>query len=243
VDKKGERVMAYYMIHTCEDRYWYVKDFLLPSMIKQGINQDHILVYRDKNRIGNLRAWVHSCNRLSFQARYARIKNVWHLQDDVVISNDFKKITEEYENHEIVCGFTCGYDKEPQAGTFLLEDRLMWYSFPCINISTVLTTSFANWANGNLWQSQHFKEAVKKNNCDDLIFREWLYDNHGSIEEINLAPNVVNHIDKWLGGSICNKQRDPDKDTMSIFWEDKGELATLKKELESYKKRYKTELL
>lgn len=226
--------MAYYMIHACENRLWYVRDFLLPSMIDQGINPDNILVYRDKNEIGNLRAWVDSCNRLSVQSRSKMIKNVWHLQDDVVISKDFKTITEQYENNEIVCGFTCGYDKEPQVGTFKLEEHKMWYSFPCINISTVLTTSFANWANGNLWQSQHFKGAVKRNNCDDLIFREWLYDNHGSIEEINLAPNVVNHIDKWLGGSICNKQRDPDKDTMSIFWEDKGELSKLKKALDIY---------
>ena len=234
--------MAYYMIHACENRLWYVRDFLLPSMIDQGVNPDNILVYRDKNEIGNLRAWVDSCNRLSVQSRSKMIKNVWHLQDDVVISKDFKTITEQYENNEIVCGFTCGYDKEPQAGTFKLEEHKMWYSFPCINISTVLTTSFANWANGNLWQSQHFKGAVKRNNCDDLIFREWLYDNHGSIEEINLAPNVVNHIDKWLGGSICNKQRDPDKDTMSIFWEDKGELAELKKALDVYLPKREAEI-
>lgn len=229
--------MSFYMVHTCESRFWYVRDFLLPSMLKQGIIQDHILVYRDKNKIGNLRAWVDSCNRLAVQSRYARIKNVWHLQDDVVISKDFKKITEEYDNNDIVCGFTCGYDVQPEAGTFPLEHHKMWYSFPCINISTQLTTEFANWANSNLWQSQHFKEAVKRGNCDDLIFREWLYDTHGKTEEINLDPNIVNHIDKWLGGSVCNQQRDPDKDTMSIFWEDKGELAELKKALAAYNKR------
>lgn len=229
--------MSFYMVHTCESRFWYVRDFLLPSMLKQGIIQDHILVYRDKNKIGNLRAWVDSCNRLAVQSRYARIKNVWHLQDDVVISKNFKKITEEYDNNDIVCGFTCGYDVQPEAGTFPLEYHKMWYSFPCINISTQLTTEFANWANSNLWQSQHFREAVKRGNCDDLIFREWLYDTHGKTEEINLDPNIVNHIDKWLGGSVCNQQRDPDKDTMSIFWEDKGELAELKKALAAYNKR------
>lgn len=226
--------MAFYMIHTCEDRFWYVRDFILPSMLKQGIDGNHILVYRDKNRIGNLRAWVDSCNRLSVQARYARIKNVWHLQDDIVISKNFKKVTEEYEKHDLVCGFTCGYDKKPEAGTFLLEERKMWYSFPCINISTELTTEFAKWANTNLWQSQHFKEAVKRNNCDDLIFREWLYDTHGKTEEINLAPNVINHVDKMIGGSMCNKQRDPNKDTMSIFWDEDDVIANLEKELKIY---------
>ena len=125
-------------------------------------------------------------------------------------------------------------DKEPEAGTFLLEERKMWYSFPCINISTELTTEFAKWANANLWQSQHFKEAVKRNNCDDLIFREWLYDTHGKTEEINLAPNVINHVDKMIGGSMCNKQRDPNKDTMSIFWDEDDVIANLEKELKIY---------
>lgn len=229
--------MAYYMIHTCENRFWYVRDFLLPSMFKQGIEQNHILVYRDRNRIGNLRSWVDSCNRLASQSKNAKIKNVWHLQDDVVISKDFKKITEQYEQNDIVCGFTCNYDKKPEAGSFKIRDHKMWYSFPCINISTALTTEFAQWANFNLWQSQHFKEAVRRGNCDDMIFREWLYDNYDEMEEINLDPNIVNHIDKWLGGSICNKQRDPDTDTMSIFWKDQGELSTLKTALDKYKEK------
>lgn len=231
--------MAYYMIHTYPSRFWYVRDFLLPSMVKQGIQKDHILVYNDKNCIGNLRAWVDSCNRLAVMSKNARIKNVWHLQDDVVISKDFKKITEQYENYDIACGFTCGYDNKPEAGIFRLAEHKMWYSFPCINISTYLTTEFAKWANSNLWQSRHFREAVKRNNCDDLIFREWLYDNYGATEEINLDPNIVNHIDKWIGGSACNKQRDPDKDTMSIFWQDKGELVTIQKELEKYYLKHK----
>ena len=235
--------MAYYLIHTCNSRFWYVKEYLIPSMMLQGIPAQNIFVYRDYNEIGNLRAFIDSCNKASVQCQKKGIDGLWHLQDDVMISKDFKKVTEQFENHDLVCGFTCGYDIQPEAGTFKLEEHKMWYSFPCINISTALTTEFANWANCNLWQSQHFKEAVKRNNCDDLIFREWLYDTHGHTEEINLDPNVVNHIDKWLGGSICNKQRDPDKDTMSIFWEDKGELETLRRELETYKKKYKPELL
>ena len=229
--------MAYYMIHTCLSRFWYVRDFLLPSLIAQGIEPQHIFIYKDRNKIGNLRSWVDSCNRLEYQARSnPNLTHVWHLQDDVVISKDFKKITEEYEKHDIVCGFTCGYDKEPEPGTFLVFEQKMWYSFPCINISTALTSEFARWANYNLWQSQYFAESVKRGNCDDLIFREWLYDNKGDLEEINLAPNIVNHIDKWINGSVCNQHRDPDKDTMSIFWNEPDVLDNLKSELENYKK-------
>ena len=31
-----------YMIHTCEARLWYVEEYLIPSMLKQGIKEDDI---------------------------------------------------------------------------------------------------------------------------------------------------------------------------------------------------------
>lgn len=226
--------MAYYMIHCCNNRFWYVRDFLLPSMIEQGINPNNIFVYRDKNSIGNLRAWVDSCNRLVEKSRALSIDGVWHLQDDVVISKDFKRQTELYDNG-IVCGFTCCYDEEPQPGYFKVYEQKFWYSFPCIRIPTNILSAFADWANHNLWQSKHFSGAVKRNKYDDMIFKEWLYENFACEGEYNLAPNIVNHIDKWLGGSVCNSQRDKDQDTMSAFWDDDDTLTELKKALDERK--------
>ena len=230
------------MIHCCPKRLWYVRDFLLPSMLEQGIDGSHIFIYNDKNKIGNLRAWVDSCNRLAVLSKDKSIEHVWHLQDDVVISKNFKKVTEEYDDVpiQLICGFTCCYDEKPLTGTHQLIEEKFWYSFPCIRISTKLTTEFANWANCNLWQSKHFASAVRRNNCDDLIFKEWLYDNYGDLYEHNLCPNIVNHIDKWIGGSQCNQQRSDDQDTMSAFWEDSGELEKIEKELKAYKKTHLT---
>jgi hypothetical protein len=111
----------------------------------------------------------------------------------------------------------------------------MWFSFPCIRIPTNILTDFTTWANGNLWQSKYFKANVRRNKADDLIFREWLYDNYPSMSHLNLAPNIVNHIDKYIGGTVCNKQRDPDYDTMSIFWEDHGELDLFFKFIDEHK--------
>ena len=48
--------MPKYLIHCCNDRMWYVKEFLIPSMIKQGISTDDIFIYQDKNKIGNFGA-------------------------------------------------------------------------------------------------------------------------------------------------------------------------------------------
>ena len=220
--------MAYYLIHACNNRFWYVKEYLIPSMMLQGIPAENIFVYRDYNEIGNLRAFVDSCNRLVHKCELNGIDGVWHLQDDVIISEDFAQKTQLYDNG-IVCGFTCAYDKQPEEGYFQLYQQKMWFSFPCIRIPTTILRDFANWANLNLWQSKYFKSIVRRNNSDDLVFREWLYDNYPSTTHHNLAPNIVNHVDKYLGGSMCNKQRDKEQDTMSIFWEDKGELQNFMK--------------
>ena len=220
--------MAYYLIHACNQRFEYVKNYLIPSMMLQGIPAQNIFVYRDYNEIGNLRAFIDSCNRASVQCQKKGIDGLWHLQDDVIISNDFAKQTQIYDNG-IVCGFTCAYDKQPEEGYFKVCDGKLWYSFPCMRIPTTILTEFVTWANGNLWQSKYFRNEVRRNKGDDMIFKEWLYDTHPSNTHLNLAPNIVNHIDKYLGGSICNKQRDTEQDTMSIFWEDKGELANLQK--------------
>ena len=215
--------MAYYLIHCCNKRFTYVKTYLIPTMLEQGIPADNIFVYRDYNEIGNLRAFVDSCNRLVTQCEKANISGVWHLQDDVIISEDFAKKTELYDNG-IVCAFTCAYDKKPEEGYFQIFQGKMWYSFPCMRIPTNLLREFVDWANGNLWQSKYFRSLVKRNNSDDLVFKEWITDNYPDMTHLNLAPNLVNHVDKYLGGSICNKHRDKEQDTMSIFWEDKGEL-------------------
>ena len=218
--------MAHYLIHSSNQRFWYVKEYLIPSMLMQGISAQNIFVYKDKNDIGNLRAFIDSCNRASYQCQRKDINGLWHLQDDVIISEDFARKTQLYDNG-IVCGFTCNYDQKPEEGCFQVYEHKMWFSFPCIRIPTDILAEFSNWANLNLWQSKYFRSAVHRNNSDDLVFREWLYDNHPSAQHLNLAPNIVNHIDSYIGGTLCNKQRDKDYDTMSIFWEDKGELENL----------------
>lgn len=225
--------MPYYLIHASNPRFWYVKEYLIPSMLTQGIPAQNIFVYRDYNEIGNLRAFVDSCNRASFQCQNKGIDGLWHLQDDIIISEDFAKQTQIYDNG-IVCGFTCKYDDRPEEGYFKLSEQKLWYSFPCIRIPTTILTDFANWANGNLWQSKFFKLQVRRNKADDLIFREWLYDNYPMLTHYNMAPNIVNHIDIYIGGTLCNKQRDPDYDTTSIFWKDQGELDKLFKFLETH---------
>ena len=220
--------MAYYLIHACNQRMWYVKRYLLPSLVAQGIDPKHILVYQDKNSIGNLRAWVDSCNKLVEHANKLGADGVWHLQDDVVICKDFKERTEKYDSG-IVCGFTCNYDVNYPIGYHTLLEEQMWFSFPCIRIPSDVLERFVCWANVNLWQSKYFKPCVARNNADDMVFREWLYDNYPDMQHLNLAPNLVNHIDDLIRGSVVNISRT--MNTRALYWEDDEVIENLKKEL------------
>ena len=98
--------MFRYMIHTCNNRYWYVHDYLIPSMLKQGIPKEDIVVYLDKYNEGNLTSCMHSFHSLPSR------DNVWHLQDDVVISRDFKSKIEQCESLDsfLICGFCSNVD-------------------------------------------------------------------------------------------------------------------------------------
>ena len=223
------------MVHCCNSRFWYVKDFVLPSMIEQGINPDNIFVYRDTNNIGNLRSFIDSCNKSVSVCEKHNIDGIWHLQDDVVISSKFKEVTEKYDNG-LVCGFTCAYDNEPKPGLFRISEREMWFSFPCIRIPKSIMSSFVNWANTNLWQSKYFRGWVIRNKGDDLIFREWLYDNDRLQDtlQLNLSPNIVNHIDDLIGGTVVNPQRDKTQNTRSMFWEEDDVIQTLEDKLKEY---------
>jgi len=229
--------MAYYIIHCCESRLWYVKDFLIPSMVAQGIKRENILLYRDKNRIGNLRAFIDSCNGLlNLCNKKGDIEGVWHLQDDVVISKSFKTRTERYDKG-LVCGFTCAYDDNPKEGIFTIADRELWFSFPCIRIPTDLLREFITWANTNLWQSTYFREWVLRNKGDDLVFKEWLF-NHPAKQDmlyLNLAPNLVNHIDDLIGGTVANKQRDTEFNTRSMFWNEEDVISDLEEQLKNHR--------
>ena len=69
--------MSKYMIHTCPKRKWYVDEFLVPSMIEQGIDSQDITVYNDENEDGHLMAFMNSWKQL-------KEGGTWHLQDDII---------------------------------------------------------------------------------------------------------------------------------------------------------------
>ena len=44
-----------YMIHCCPKRMWYVEEYLIPSMLRQGIDRDSIIIWND-NKGGEIKS-------------------------------------------------------------------------------------------------------------------------------------------------------------------------------------------
>ena len=211
------------MIHAYPKRMWYVQKFLLPSLKAQGI--EDITIYNDENREGNL----FSCMK-SFQS-LKEDGETWHLQDDVVICSDFAKRVEELPEG-IVCGFCSSVCKYWNPGYQYLDQ--MWYSFPCIKIPNNLARECAEWFFTDAIHSGRYWAWVEGKKFDDSFFRDFLLLRHKDIKAYNVKPNLVNHIDYMLGGSIANKTLIGDR--TAVHWDDIITLQNLWNELKSVDK-------
>ena len=190
-----------YMIHASPSRMWYVTEYLVPSMIEQGIPPDDIEIWNDADGIGNLKACLES-----FRACGERPGGTWHLQDDVIICRDFAERTREYDGDEIVCGYACkNFESLNQKGR--VPGVFMWYSFPCTFIPNWMAADFVRWYHsyGNgLPQRQQLKQQGKG---DDAFFKDYIRLERGNDWVINLLPSLVDHIDYLIGGTLVNPLR------------------------------------
>lgn len=223
--------MAKYLIHCCPQREWYVNEYLVPSMLQQGILRDDIMVYNDTFGNGNLKAFIDSCE--AALKRWGEEEGIWHLQDDVLICRDFKKQTNKYSKG-LICAFTCNYDYTPEPGTHKLSERNMWFSFPCIRIPTMIMHDFVKWSKKNLWNNPYFREWVIRKRGDDFVFREFMYYYYPNYKNTNIAPNLVEHVDYLLGGTTVNKWRENSASRRSVrsaYWVDEPLVEELARKL------------
>lgn len=193
-----------YLIHTCPEREWYVNKYLVPSMKEQGIDPSNILIYSDKNGDGNLLSCVNSFMSIGLN----RVGNTWHLQDDVIISHDFKSITEKYlkEFNGIVCGMKVNIEEEKDKPKGLVKAEDMWYSFQCIMLPNIIALKFAQWFYQDVYTNPQYRMYVHRKKYDDTLFRIFMLDYKDDIQILNLYPNIVDHVDYILGGSIINSE-------------------------------------
>lgn len=202
--------MAKYLIHAMPKRMWYVEEYLIPSMLEQGIAKEDIRVYNDEKGEGNLRACMNAF--LSCEGE----GGTWHLQDDVCISKKFKAMTEALD-FGLVCGFSSSlYDGPGRIGAVVLSD--MWFSFPCIRIPNEYAVACAKWVNAYIIGNPVYERYTRNGANDDWAFRTYLKTEHSNVCGINIAPNLVDHVDYLLGGGTGKKARK--EPCRAQYWED-----------------------
>lgn len=215
--------MAKYMIHACNKRIWYVEDYLIPSMIAQGIEGKDIVVYLDKANEGCLT----SCVR-SFDALRGISGGVWHLQDDVIISSSFRQQTEQHDSG-IVCGYCWDQDRAGECAGAVPVDK-MWYSFPCIRIPNHIASGFVDWFKSFAVKDIGLQTLIRTEKYDDSLFMEYMAWHNQAEEVLNLRPNIVDHIDYLIGGSVINRIR-ASKETHAKYFDEPELVDALKERL------------
>ena len=215
--------MAEYIIHTCLEREWYVQEFLMPSMIEQGIPSENIEVWLDSNKDGCL----FSCMKC-FDYCGKKGSGRWHLQDDVCISSDFREKTEKYDEG-VVTGFMRNEWQilSPKAGK--VPAVYMWNSFQCIRIPDALAGECAEWFFKDAAYRDTYKESVELNKHDDSLWFDFIVEQHTDLWVYNLSPSIVEHVDWLIGGSVINQWRG--KAARGDLWEDDEAIEKLKDKL------------
>lgn len=213
--------MAKYMIHAYPKRMWYVEEYLVPSMLAQGIDENSIIVYNDDKHLGNLRACMDA-----FSSLPDSIDGTWHLQDDVCICKNFKKLTELYDRG-IVCGFSSKmYDGEGRIGA--VHAQKMWFSFPCIRIPNNYAHDCGSWVVKYIIGNPVYKEFWQKGVNDDWAFRQYVNTFHKEDLATNLAPNLVDHVDYLLGGGSGGTRK---VQVRAQYWDDNDIVEELERKI------------
>ena len=191
-----------YMIHSCNKRLWYVKKYLIPSMLEQGIKLEDIILWNDFFSVGNQQSWYNSCKYIKLCEPLN--KGMWHLTDDVIISHNFYPRTKRVPNNlNIRCGFvTHKFNPRNKPFTGVQPLSKCWRSFPCIYIPNQYAAEFVDWYDKVVIQEKQFQKEYEGGNDDDTLFLACLGQLHPAIRTINLAPCLVDHIDYLIGGSV-----------------------------------------
>lgn len=208
-----------YMIHVCNDREWYVKEFLFPSLIDSGISKDDIIIWHDKKGIGNLASFVASCEWIGENLNIH--DNTWHLQDDIVISDRF--FTETQKFWDGVSNGFCNelFDGERTNYLGVTSGSGMWFSFQCVCIPNRMARDFAKWFHEECVPKNLYPEFVSTGRCDDSLFNRYLVTHEPNVMALNIFPCIVDHIDFLIGGTVINKEQNR-KGYRQAIWRDEA---------------------
>lgn len=213
-----------YMIHASPARMWYVEEFLLPSMLAQGIQPAEVEIRNDTEGLGNLFACMES-----FRDCGSRPGGTWHLQDDVVLAPDFAERTAKHDSG-VVSGFghTSWGPSMQERGK--VPVCFLWYSFQCQRIPNEIAGACAEWFFRTAQHDPGYRQMVADRKHDDQFFRDFLFKHYPDLWITNLDPCLVDHIDYLIGGTLVNRLR-KEKITRAAFWPYESTVTELQKQL------------
>lgn len=220
--------MMKYMIHASPQRMWYVDNFLLPSLEARGIPREEICVWCDTDGKGNLFSFMESarvCGRLGDGA-------VWHLQDDVAVCSDFAARTQAISSG-VANGFACSnWDLcADMAGT--VPVKFAWYSFQCVRIPNAIAGELADWFYREARYRNVYADRIRSNKGDDWFFRAFLRERYPKSTVTNVKPNLVEHVDFLIGGTLINKNRLL-QFNRAAHWAEPALVEELEKQIKAY---------
>ncbi len=218
------------MIHACPSRMWYVEGYLIPALTRQGIREGEIRVWNDTGGRGCLLSCMDA-----FEACGAYVGDTWHLQDDVIPCRDFAERAQtlrETEPGKVISGFCCTNFLHQSVKAGIVTARDMWYSFPCIRIPDTLAGACAEWFFTDARKREQFRGWVRENKYDDSFFMAFMRERHADEPQLNLAPNLVDHVDWLIGGTIVNPKRSS-KINRAAYWEDEETVRELERKLKN----------
>lgn len=214
----------HYMIHACPDRMWYVTEHLIPMLMERGVPEDDVAVWNDTERAGCLE----SCMR-AFLSLDGTPGGTWHLQDDVLPCRDFAERTRDTEL--VTAGFCCrNFQVELITGQTHVNG--LWYSFPCIHIPNTIAAACARWFYEDASKRPNFRDWVQQKRNDDSFFRVFLQEEYPHLTVRNETPNLVEHVDFLIGGTLINQAR-LHRYNRAAYWEDEDLVTALATALES----------
>ncbi len=219
-----------YMIHTCQKRLWYVEDFLIPSLKEQGIKQEDIILWNDAEMKGNLPSWLGACEYV--RDNLADGRGIWHLQDDIVLGSKFREEAEKAGDMVINAWVCTRFNSKRYTMKGEVGVLYHWNSFQCIYIPTRYTTGFLSWYYREAIKDERCLDRIRENRWDDWLFWCYMRRKHKNEKCLNLAPNICEHIDYMIGGSVATPERQGN--VVGVYWYENEILEKLWHDLKAY---------
>lgn len=219
------------LIHACPPRMWYVTDWLVPNLRAQGAAPEEIRIWNDAAQHGNLTACMESFAAMPCDG------GTWHIQDDVLPCRDFVQRCREHDDG-VVYGFCCRHFTDDPDVRGRTDMEAAWHSFQCVRIPNLYARDCAAWYAAGFWRDcadPEMEILYAQNQGDDTFFRHYLLEKHGMETVLNLAPNLVEHVDFLMGGSEVNKYRG--FWARSDFWEDEDLVDEFRAQMKARRKR------